>query len=169
MPSNSPFLGIQASYSKVLEWVCHVEKGSRPWLFKTKWVGYLSLPAILSPRRQREKLHPQNMLSLTLIVDPFPISQETMQHSWLQAFLQCISPSSPSLHDMFKNTYATFLSNPMSVFVALQFIGMRSLDSNFTSMIIQSTIFKWSLEERLQPTPLSPAACPHHWVVHTTR
>lgn len=72
------------------------------------------------------------------------------------------SQFSPSLHDMFRNTYATFLSNPMSVSVALQFIGMRSLDSNFTSMIIQSTIFKQSLEEGLQPTPLSPAACPHH-------
>lgn len=71
-----------------------------------------------------------------------------------------LSQFSPSLHDMFRNIYATFLSNPMSIIVALQFIGMRSLDSNFTSMIIQSTIFKQSLEEGLQPVPHSPAACP---------
>lgn len=59
------------------------------------------------------------------------------------------SQFSPSLHDMFRNTYAAFLSNPMNVFVALQPIRMRSLDSNFNSMIIQSAIFKRSLEEGL--------------------
>lgn len=68
------------------------------------------------------------------------------------------SQFSPSLHDRFRNIYATFLSNPMIVFVALQFIGVRSLDSNFTSMIIQSTIFKQSLEEGLEPAPLQQLA-----------
>lgn len=118
-------------------------------IFQNQKSREFSLPAVWSPWRQQEKLHPHNMLNLTLVLDPSPIFQEITAQLTAGFSAVYFSQFSPSLHDMFWNTYAAFLSNPMSVFVALQFIGMRSLESNFTSMIIQSTIFKWSLEEGL--------------------
>lgn len=107
-------------------------------------------------------MHPRKMLSLILVRDPSPVSQKSTLLTQLQVFPQCLFlPVIPlGLHDMLKNTYVIFLSNPTSDFLALLFIGMRSLDTNFASMIIQSTIFKRSLEEGLQQAHLPPSCLP---------
>lgn len=65
-------------------------------------------------------MHPHKRQGLIPTLDPSPISHKSTLHIQLQAFLQCLFlPGLPlSSHDMLKNTYAIFLSNPMSDFLA---------------------------------------------------
>lgn len=163
--SGNSGLLLQSS-GTVLSW----RHSSSPRLFKTKWVGNPSLHAIWSPQRQQEKLHPLNMLNLTLILDPSPISQETTLHRRLQALLQCISPSSLPL-------CMTCLEIYMQPFSLIQWVSLElgnSLEWEAWIAILLQWLFNlqflnspWRRDYSLYLTLQLLAA--HHWIVYTAR